>query len=344
MFVITGGGTGGHLAIAKALALELKGKKKTIYIGSLQGQDRDWFEGSDLFEKVYFLNTTGVVNKRGLGIFKALFLQLKALLVVRRIFKEYGVESVISVGGFSAGPASIGALIFGKKLFIHEQNAIKGKLNAKLSPYAKRVFGSFGERADNFMHTSYPVREEFFAKSRVRDGVKSILFLGGSQGALALNNFALKVAPSLLDRGFKILHQCGARDFARMKTEYENLGILERVDLFDFSPELLGKMVEADCCVCRAGASSVWEAAANGLPCLYVPYPYAAQNHQYHNALFFEKRDLGMIVKESNLTPQVLEDFITNLEGNITEVSARLRESIKNDGAAKIVEQIILLS
>lgn len=342
MFVITGGGTGGHLAIAKSLAVELKSKKQPIvYVGSLQGQDRAWFEKSDLFEAVYFLDTTGVVNKRGIGILKAFFLQIKALFKVRKIFNQHQVKSVVSVGGFSAGPASIGAVLFGKKLFIHEQNAIKGKLNAKLTPFAVNIFGSFDDKAKNFIKTSYPVRKEFFLESRERREIKTIIFLGGSQGAVAINDFALKVAFDLLEQGFGIIHQCGAKDLERMKQEYDQLGILKKIDLFDFDTNLLSKITKSDLCVCRAGASSVWELAANGIPCLYVPYPYAAGNHQYYNALFFEKMDLGLIVEQNRLEASKLFDFIETMKTEITEVSKRLQNTIQNDGAREIVRSII---
>ncbi len=342
MYVITGGGTGGHLAIAKALAIELKQRKKqVIYIGSLHGQDQDWFKGNDLFCATYFLQTTGIVNKKGMAKIQALLLQIKALFRVKKIFDTHEVQKVISVGGFSAGPASIGAILFKKELFIHEQNAIKGKLNTKLTPFANKIFGSFEDDAKHFVQTSYPVRKEFFTQAKNRMHLQTILFLGGSQGAVAINDFAQSIALTLVQRGFKIIHQCGLRDLERMKKKYQDMGILDVVDLFDFSKDLLCKIVQADCCVCRAGASSVWELAANGLPCLYIPYPYAAKNHQYHNALFFEQRGLGMIVEQKDLQPSKIFDFIEQLEPRLTKVSQELQRSIKDDGARVIIDAIL---
>lgn len=342
MYVITGGGTGGHLAIAKALAITLKEKKQpVIYIGSLSGQDRTWFEKNDLFDAVYFFNTTGVVNKRGIFYLKAIFLQLSAIFKVKQIFKQYGVKAVISVGGFSAGPASIAAVLFGKKLFIHEQNAVQGKLNKTLAPFAKSTFGSFDNNAKNFIKTSYPVRQEFFLESRVRRQIKTILFLGGSQGAVAINDFALNVAQDLILKGYKIIHQCGGKDLERMKQEYIRMEILHKIDLFDFSTDLVNKMSSADICVCRAGASSVWELAANGLPCVYVPYPYAAGNHQYFNALFFENKKLGLIIEQQHLTQKKLFDFIDELKPNIEHVSRELQNSIQKNGADAIIKTVM---
>ncbi|MCE3039805.1 undecaprenyldiphospho-muramoylpentapeptide beta-N-acetylglucosaminyltransferase [Helicobacter anatolicus] len=342
MYVITGGGTGGHLAIAKVLATVLKKQKQpVIYIGSLQGQDRVWFEKNDLFDSVYFLNTTGVVDKKGAFFIKAIVLQIRAILKVRAIFKTHKIHTVISVGGFSAGPASIAAILSGKRFFIHEQNAIKGKLNQMLTPFAKNIFGSFEDKSKQFLKTPYPVRQEFFLESRVRKKVRTILFLGGSQGAVAINEFALNVAQDLILRGYKIIHQCGSRDFERMKQEYIRMELFGKIDLFDFSSNIITKISAADLCICRAGASSVWELAANGLPCIYVPYPYAAGNHQYYNALFFENKKLGFIVEQHNLTQKKVFGLLDEMEVDLENISRGLQNSIQKNGAEIIIKKIM---
>lgn len=347
MFVITGGGSGGHLAIAKALAEQLyKINQPAIYIGSHIGQDRAWFEGSELFKKCYFLDSTGVVNKRGLGKFKALFKQFKAALFARQILKQHKAQCVISVGGFSAGGASIGALLCGVPLFIHEQNAIKGKLNEILSPFAKAIFGSFDTESKHFIRTSYPVRDVFFARARVREHIRYVLFLGGSQGAKGINDFALKIAKELLQRGISIAHQCGERDFRRVKEAYKNLGILEQVDVFAFDKNLVQRIERADICIARAGASSLWEMSANGLIGVLVPYPYAAKDHQYYNALAFANEGLGLVMRESALNvPAVLDffDFLEKVEGNQTHLAQKSRlvmSKIQPNGAREIIEAI----
>ncbi len=198
MFAITGGGTGGHLAIAKALGEALQDEgKEAIYIGSTLGQDKAWFEHSSLFKQCYFLPSVGVVNKSGLAKLKALFIQSQCVLQAHKILKIHQVQCVISVGGFSAGGASIASVLCRIPLFIHEQNAIKGKLNAILTPFAKAIFGSFKADSKHFIRTSYPVRDEFFTSARVRTHIENLLFLGGSQGAKGINDFALQIASKL---------------------------------------------------------------------------------------------------------------------------------------------------
>ncbi|MBL6973185.1 MAG: glycosyltransferase, partial [Sulfurimonas sp.] len=128
---ITGGGTGGHLMIARAL-LESAVQKghEVIFIGSTHGQDQKYFAKDSKFSAVYFLHTTGVVNQKGLGKIKALYKVLQAFFRARKILKEHEIEATYSVGGFSAAPASLASLSKKTPLFIHEQNAVEGRLNS----------------------------------------------------------------------------------------------------------------------------------------------------------------------------------------------------------------------
>ncbi|MCI7485000.1 MAG: UDP-N-acetylglucosamine--N-acetylmuramyl-(pentapeptide) pyrophosphoryl-undecaprenol N-acetylglucosamine transferase [Helicobacter sp.] len=350
MFVITGGGTGGHLAIAKVLATTLHTKNiPCIYIGSNIGQDRLWFANSEIFENVYFLDSTGVVNKKGFAKIKALYKAYKACIDARKICRQHNANAVISVGGFSAAGASIAALTLKIPLFIHEQNASFGTLNKILRPFAKNVFGAFPHKSKNFVQCAYPIRAEFFAYARIRKEIKTILFLGGSQGAKTINNLALALAPKFLESGLKVIHQCGKADAKRVEIAYKEAGILEKIEFFDFSHNLIEKLIQSDVCISRAGASSVWESCANGLPCFFVPYPYAHKDHQYFNALWFKERNLAGLCRESQnigeLEASILE-FLGFLDSsadgikNIEHISKKLCESISSDGSDEIVRLI----
>jgi UDP-N-acetylglucosamine--N-acetylmuramyl-(pentapeptide) pyrophosphoryl-undecaprenol N-acetylglucosamine transferase len=130
MIAITGGGTGGHLVIAKSIKEELnKQGIKPVFIGSTYGQDRAWFEDDEGWEEKYFFDTSGVVNKKGIKKLLSLTNILNYSFKTRKIFKKHNIKKVFSVGGYSAAPASFGAIMFNKPLFIHEQNAYMGKLN-----------------------------------------------------------------------------------------------------------------------------------------------------------------------------------------------------------------------
>ncbi len=329
--VITGGGTGGHLAIAKAIKEELNKRDiKPIFIGSTYGQDRSWFEDDEGFNECYFFETSGVVNKRGFAKVKSLYDISKKVLEIREIFKKHEIRSVMSVGGYSAAPASFGAIIFKKDFFIHEQNAVMGRLNSLLKPFAKEIF--FND--PNY----YPVRDEFFEGSRVRDEIKRVIFLGGSQGARAINEFAMKVAPRLSKMGIKIIHQTGKNDEKKLEEFYKKEGI--EADCFAFSSTLAQKISEADFAIARAGASTIWELCANGLPALFIPYPYAAGDHQYHNALFLSQENLALLKREESLSEDVLDEIFRL---DLSKISQKIASLPNRDASKLIVDRLTKL-
>ncbi len=332
--VITGGGTGGHLKVADALIEEYSRRGiKPIFIGSENGQDKEWFENDKRLKKAYFLETRGVVNKKGFGKITSLFNIFKAMNQCFDIFDKYEVKTVISVGGFSAAPATFASILsWGCKLYIHEQNSVMGRLNQLTSKFATRVFSSFD---DNSSIKDYPVSDEFFDNARIRDGLKTIAFFGGSQGAHAINNFALEVAPKLKELGLTIIHQTGKSDFKRVESEYKKMGI--EADVFAFTRELAVKMGEADFAVSRSGASTLWELCANSLPTLFIPYPYAAKDHQYTNAKFLEEKGLCYICREKDLTKEYL---IEVLKKDNFQISKKLVDSIQCDAVESIVTLI----
>jgi UDP-N-acetylglucosamine--N-acetylmuramyl-(pentapeptide) pyrophosphoryl-undecaprenol N-acetylglucosamine transferase len=332
--VVTGGGTGGHLSVARAIINELhKRKIQVIFVGSTSGADKQWFENNTKISQKYFLNTKGVVNQNLIGKFISLALILKGMLKVLSIFKKHKVTKVISVGGFSAASASFASYFSKVDFYIHEQNSIMGKLNQLTSKYAKKVFSSYDT---NLTIVDYPVDKIFFENNRIRKEIKTIIFLGGSQGAKAINNFALSVALFLKEQNINIIHQTGKLDFQRVKQEYETLGI--EVDIFDFTTNIIDKMNLADFAISRAGASTLWELTALGLPTLYIPYPYAYANHQYHNAKFLANKNLCFLRTENELN---VDDFKQILKQNISNISKKLSQNISPNGIKNIIDTII---
>ena len=336
--VVCGGGTGGHLAIAKALNEELVARgERTIFIGSSSGQDKMWFEKDANFSEKIFLPSGGVVNKKGLGKFSALLNIFKLALKCRKIFKEHGVKAVVSVGGYSAAPAAFAAIISRKPLFIHEQNAVIGSLSKLLKPFAKGFFSSYFKPI-----FSYPVAQRFFDTARVRENLKTIIFLGGSQGAAAINNLALNLAPNLRQKGIKIIHQCGKNSLESLRAQYDKLGFIGgELELFAFDPKIELKMREADIAVSRAGASTLWELAANALPSVFVPYPYAANNHQVYNAKFLVDQNLAKFCFQKGGEIDASEALGLIESMDINAVSSALGGQIVNGGAREIINEIL---
>ncbi len=330
---ITGGGTGGHLAIAAALLEALKEKgHEAIYIGSTSGQDRAWFEEEIRFEKCHFLDTSGVVNRKYLGKVWALWKIFRAVIKSRKILKQEQIDAVISVGGYSAAAATFAAYTKQIPFFIHEQNAVMGRLNTMMKPYARAFYSSYDE---NSPVKDYPIRDIFFRAARLRKEIKTIVFLGGSQGAQFINNLALETVAVCAAKGIKVIHQCGERDFERVQQAYKDQKL--DVELYSFTKELPALIKRADLAVSRAGASTLWEVTANGLPALFVPYPYAAGDHQFYNAGYLVDKGLAWSYRESE---SYSRNLLAILESDLEEKSRGLMELSHKGGAAAIIDNI----
>ena len=332
--VITGGGTGGHLKVADAFIEEFHSRGvPVIFIGSSNGLDKDWFDNDKRLSKAFFLDTRGVVNKGFFGKIASLFNIFVKANRCLNIFDNHNVQAVISVGGYSAAAASFaGILKFGCKFYIHEQNSRMGKLNQITSKFAKEVFSSFDE---NSLVKDYPVSSEFFDNARVRSEVKTVAFFGGSQGAVAINDFALKVAPKLKSLGIEIIHQTGKKDFLRVEEEYKKIGI--EADVFGFSKEIPMKMAKADFAVSRAGASTLFEMCANSLPAYFVPYKYAAGDHQYYNAKDLVDKGIAFMAREDDLD---VDRFFEAINSDIHGISKKLASYISPNATSLIVNII----
>jgi len=332
---ITGGGTGGHLAIANALKEELNSRGlKPIYIGSQNGQDQDWFKDDEGFEATYFLDSKGVVNKKGIKKLLVLKDILKSSFTCKDIFKKHNIKAVFCVGGYSAAPASFASILSRIPLYIHEQNAVIGKLNKLLKPLSKEFFSSYD---NNSKVKEYPVSDKFFFFFIIREKLNTVIFLGGSQGASFINNLAMKVAPLLLENGLHIIHQTGKNDYSTCKEFYEKNSL--HVECFDFSKNLLDSLKKADFAITRAGASTLWELSANKLPALFIPYPHAAKNHQYYNAKELVNKHAGLLKTQNELDEKILFKIVENIK--LKDMSQNLSQIITKNGIKEITNIIL---
>jgi len=339
--IMTGGGTGGHLAIIKAVKEAMVGRgvlsptntEELIYIGSTQGQDKQWFGEDEDFAARYFFETRGVVNQSKLGKVKSFWMLFKAFLQARKMLKKHAASVVFSVGGFSSAATAFAAKSIGIPLVIHEQNAALGSLNRVLKKHATAFISSYLEESP--IH-AYPIKEIFFEKARIRERVKSVIFLGGSQGAVAINRLALDLAPVLQERRIRIIHQAGERNIEAAREAYEALGI--EAEVFGFTTRLADYMAEADFAIARAGASTLWELSATALPTLYIPYPYAASDHQYYNAQFLVDKELAWLMREDAIDQEAILGILGE---DMTERSKGLKQIVERDGAEQIVQLLL---
>lgn len=325
--IMTGGGTGGHLAIIKAVKEHL-GDQKLVYVGSTKGQDKQWFADDEQFSHKHFFDTRGVVNQGVIGKIKSLLMMGKSTIEAISLIKKHKAQVVFSVGGFSAAPMAFAAKLTRTPLVIHEQNAALGSLNKLLQPYATNFVSSYIEQSPI---KAYPIKDIFFQNAHIRKELKTIMFLGGSQGAKAINTLALEIAPALGKKGIKIIHQAGAKNIDEVQKAYKNLGI--QAEVFGFTTKLADYMNQSDFAIARAGASTLWELSASAIPTLYIPYPYAASDHQYHNAKFLVEKNLAWIMREDEIDNDAV---LALLDEDLESVSQGLMDIVEKNGSQKI--------
>ncbi len=330
--LMTGGGTGGHLAIIKAVK-EYLNDEELVYIGSTKGQDKQWFENDSNFTHKYFFETRGVVNQGALGKVKSLFMMATAMFKAIKLIRKHKAKVVFSVGGFSAAPMAFAAKLTFTPLVIHEQNAALGSLNKLLKPVATDFISSY---LDESPIKAYPIKDIFFDNARIRTEVKTIIFLGGSQGAKAINTLALDIAFALKEKNIRIIHQAGVNNVDEVQKAYDELGI--EAEVFGFTTKLAEYMNEADFAIARSGASTLWELSAIAVPTLYIPYPYAASDHQYYNAQFLVEKNLAWVMREKEIDNTKVLSFLNE---DLSSISHGLIDIVEKEGSKKIAELLV---
>ncbi|MBF0530716.1 MAG: glycosyltransferase [Deltaproteobacteria bacterium] len=334
VIALTGGGSGGHLSSVKELKkafVELGAQ--VIFLGSTSGQDQSWLLGETGFIVCYYFPVRSVVDRGPAGQAVSLAKIIRAAAAARVVLKKHGARALISVGGYSAAPGGLAALVSGVPLFVHEHNVVMSRLHRLEKPWAAEVFSSYDLCSPA---RDYPVSQDFFDCRRLRNRVQNVLFLGGSQGARFINDLALGAARQLSEQGVSVAHQTGFRDFDRVRAAYQALNV--EADIFAFDRYPAQRMARADLAVTRAGAGTLWELAANGLPALFIPYPHAARNHQYFNALYFTAQGLGWVARQSQARPGLLLSIIKH---NLTYISQKLMALIKPGGALRMAEIVM---
>jgi UDP-N-acetylglucosamine--N-acetylmuramyl-(pentapeptide) pyrophosphoryl-undecaprenol N-acetylglucosamine transferase len=328
--VIAGGGTGGHFFPAVAVAEKLKEKgAEVLYIGSVNGVEFRKREVVEDFSPV-FLNVAGIRGK-GLKALKNAFNVMRSVRRVGGIFHDFKPDKVLIFGGYASLPVGLAAIFWKVPLFIQEQNSIPGKTNLYLSKFSCKVFVGFRKALEYFkekgVYTGNPVRKEvvefstkraelrdkFLRKFSLSSDKKTLLIFGGSQGALWINEKFLKVSHQLSQFAdkFQVIHITGGKLTDRLKEKYESLGIKSVV--LPFYERIWELYVVADCAVSRSGAMSIAELSCFGIPTLFIPYPYAVDDHQYYNALEIYKSGGCFLERQDSLTDKRFVQLICEL-------------------------------
>lgn len=345
--MIMAGGTGGHVYPALAVARELLSRgHEVVWMGSRSGLEARVVPAADI--PVEWLSVSGLRGKGWLVRLRFPFMLAKACLQALFILRRVKPHVVLGMGGFVSGPGGLMARLLGIPLVLHEQNRIPGTTNRWLARRAQAVLeafpGSFAPKV-GARCTGNPVREEIVSLTREIgagwDEPVKILVLGGSQGALALN----QIVPESLARvemPIRVFHQTGESMRAKTAVRYAQLRMSARIEAF--VEDMAEAYAWADLVVCRSGAMTVSELTAAGLPAILVPYPYAIDDHQTHNARYLVDNGAAVMIPQSELSPERLAEEIGSLlqqPGRLKAMAERSSALAKPD-AAQVVAEICL--
>jgi UDP-N-acetylglucosamine--N-acetylmuramyl-(pentapeptide) pyrophosphoryl-undecaprenol N-acetylglucosamine transferase len=267
------------------------------------------------FEPVEFAGVRG----KGLLSFGLLPLKLlkafwQSLQVVRRVKPNV----VVGLGGYITFPGGMMSVLMGKPLVLHEQNSVAGLANKVLAGVADRIYSAFPDVLQKGIWVGNPLRQEFLNKPSPTDrfagrtGPLKLWVVGGSLGAQALNDIVPKALALLQeDQRPVVVHQSGAKQIDTLRANYAQAGV--QAELTPFIDDTAQAFADADLIICRSGASTVTEIAAIGAAAVYVPFPFAVDDHQTTNANFLVKQGAGWLMPQAQLTPEILAERLGSI-------------------------------
>jgi UDP-N-acetylglucosamine--N-acetylmuramyl-(pentapeptide) pyrophosphoryl-undecaprenol N-acetylglucosamine transferase len=336
--LIAASGTGGHLFPAIAVAEQLP----EYHI--------QWLGVPDRLEKTlvpdrYPLHTvavSGFQERFSLKTIKTFFGLILAIFKVKNLIQKQKIELIFTTGGYIAAPTILAARLTGIPVILHESNFIPGKVTKWFSAFYHTIALGFAETKKYLpqaktIWVSTPVRTQFRSPQTLNlpipDHVPLMVILGGSQGAVAVNQLVRQCVQSWLDTGTYIVHLTGEKD------PEANSFIHPHYLTMPFYDNIAGLLQRADLAISRAGAGALTELAVTQTPAILIPYPYAAENHQFYNAKVFEEAGAAIVFLQSNLDVSQLENQVLDLL-NFPEKRALMREKMKDLSIADSAERV----
>jgi UDP-N-acetylglucosamine--N-acetylmuramyl-(pentapeptide) pyrophosphoryl-undecaprenol N-acetylglucosamine transferase len=368
--LILSGGTGGHIFPAEAFARHCQlNKHKIHWIGTSRGLEQKITQKHDIdFYAIPFEGLRGQKLKKLINIFKLPFSLLNNIRITKKIFKKVKPDIVISFGGYSTVPGGIAAKLTKTPLILHEQNAVLGRANRLLARWASFHTSAYKDVFNyKYKKTSYhignPLREDLIQAAKNKNNKNNnknkqtksnninLLIIGGSLGAKNLNLNLPDVFSKVSNlKNINIWHQTGALSFHETKIAYENSfknKDLKNIKLCKFIEKMDEAYLWADVIICRSGALSVSEVMHFGLPAIFIPYPHALDNHQFHNANPLVKAGAAVCIEEKDFinNPNILVDHISNWvnnPGDLFNISEKSRNfaMAKNNAVEKLYELV----
>ncbi|MBV8551615.1 MAG: undecaprenyldiphospho-muramoylpentapeptide beta-N-acetylglucosaminyltransferase [Acidobacteriaceae bacterium] len=331
-FVLTGGGTGGHVFPALAVARVLRERgHRLLFIGTREGMEVKLV--ADAGYDMAFIRSGGL-NRVGLRQQIQTALRLPGSVAgALRLLRGFRAQSVFSMGGYVAGPVMLASVLGRIPLIVMEPNAIPGFANRRVGKRVYRALLGFESTRKWFPEgksevTGLPVRPEFFALQPKQNGMFTVLITGGSRGSRTLNRASRESWKLFCESGVpvRIVHQTGAAEYEALAKEFATAGLPGEVA--PFIRNMPHAFAQADLVIGRAGGGAVNEIAAAGMPSVLVPFPYAADDHQRENAEVLAKAGAARMVLDAEMSGERLFREVEMLRAAPDELG-RMRERVR---------------
>ena len=350
---ISGGGTGGHIYPALALIREIQKKNPNcsfLYIGTERGLESNLVPRENIpFKSIHI---TGFKRKLSFENVKTVIRFVKGVSDSKKMLKEFGADVVIGTGGYVCGPVVYAAAKLGIPTIIHEQNSVPGLTNKFLSKYATKVAVCFEEAksffpAEKTVLTGNPRASEVLGYSG-KEGLKSVgldlhkptvLIVGGSRGARPINDAVLKAMSQLGQKPYQLLYVTGDVHYNKVMEEVKLIGNPQNVVVKPFVHNMPEILAGVDLVVARAGATTLAELTALGVPSILIPSPYVTNNHQEKNANALVNNHAAVMIREKELTGMNLTSTIDSILLSSDELR-KMKEAAKRLGIPDASERL----
>lgn len=353
-YLISGGGTGGHIfpavSIANALK-ELDPEAQILFVGALGRMEMERVPQAGY--EIVGLPVRGFNRSQPWKNISVLFDLFKSIRMVKRIIREFRPDVGVGVGGYASGAAMWAAAQMGIPILLQEQNGFAGVTNKILKNKAAKICVAYEgmERffpADKIILTGNPVRQNLTTGVKSQEsGVKRLLIIGGSLGARTINEAVMGAISSQVS-GLSAIHivwQTGKTYYERCKAAWEAAGSPSNIEVHDFLSDMPDQYANADLVISRAGASSISELCLLGKPSILVPSPNVAEDHQTHNAMALVKKEAAVLVRDAEASEKLLPTALQLLqdEKQLQKLHTNILQLAQKDSAKRIAEEVMKL-
>ena len=365
--LVTGGGTGGHVNPAIAIANSIRDNipgSEIAFVGTKRGIENKLVpkEGYPL----YHIEIQGIRRSLSPSNIKTLWLAYTSVFKAKKLIKEFKPDLVVGTGGYVSWPVVRAASKLHIPCALHESNAIPGFAVKMLEKYVDRVHVKFEETRQNLkypekaLRVGNPLRSAFMQNDRETArrtlGIEGkyrwfILSCGGSMGAEPVNNAALDLMERYVSKHPEILyvHATGSLEYEAAKKQFEARGLdrYENIQLLEYIYDMPVRMAAADLVINRAGAVTISELAISAKPCILIPSPYVANNHQYKNARVLADAGAAVLIEEKDITPSTLSDAVESLfsdRARLASMSEKIRAFAVQDATDRLFHELVKLA